>query len=295
MYNVEGQYNLSGLTNGYADILVGGNFKKYVLNSEGTLFADSAGTIGINEVGAYVQASRNIVERLKLTVSGRYDKNENFEGRFTPRATALFKLSDNNNLRLSYQTAYRFPSTQQQWINLNVGANLKLIGGVQALKDFYNFNSNPVYSLSSVQGGSPKAETFNALKPESVRSYELGYKGLIANKLLIDVYGYTGQYTDFIVRVLGVQSKTGNPADLANPANQQIYSVPVNASTKVKTHGFGISLDYRLPRGFVIAGNFASDVLGDIPVGIAAFNSPKYRSNISIGNSVIRSPKTCRF
>ncbi|HEY0058276.1 MAG TPA: TonB-dependent receptor, partial [Flavisolibacter sp.] len=233
LYNVEGQYNLSEITKGFADILVGANFKKYVLNSEGTLFADSTGTIGINEFGAYVQASRQIVDRLKITLAGRYDKNENFEGRFTPRATALFKVSENNNIRLSYQSAYRFPSTQQQWIDLTVAGGVQLIGGVQDLKDFYNFSSNPVYSLGSVQTNDPKVFTTNALRPESVRSFELGYKGLIANKLLIDVYGYKGQYTDFIVRNLVVQSKTGNRADLVNPANQQVYSVPGNSETKV--------------------------------------------------------------
>jgi outer membrane receptor protein involved in Fe transport len=286
LYNVEGQYNLSSFTNGFADILVGANFKKYVLNSEGTLFADSAGTIGINEFGAYVQASRQIAERLKLTVAGRYDKNENFEGRFTPRATALFKVAENNNVRLSYQTAYRFPSTQQQWIDLTVAGGVQLIGGVDDLKDFYKFSSNPVYSLSSTQTGSPKVQTFNTLKPESVRSFELGYKGLIAdNKLLIDVYGYRGQYTDFIVRNFVVQSKTGNAADLSNPSNQQIYSVPSNSDTKVLTFGYGIGIDYRLPRNFVLTANLASDELGDIPSGIAAFNAPKYRTNVAIGNS----------
>lgn len=287
LYNMEGQYNFSSITNGFADLLVGGNFKRYVLNSEGTLFADSAGKIGINEVGAYVQASRSLTDRLKLTLSGRYDKSQNFKGRFTPRATALIKLFANNNLRLSYQTAYRFPSTQQQWINLNVGGGVRLIGGVRQLKDFYNFQSNPVYSLSSVQGGSPKPAVFNDLKPESVTSYELGYKGLVAqNKLLIDMYGYFGQYTDFIVRALGVQSKTGNPADLSNPANQNIFSVPVNSTTKVKTYGFGISLDYQLPRGFIVSGNIASDILKDVPAGFTAyFNTPKYRTNISLANS----------
>lgn len=286
LYNMEGQYNFSSITNGFADLLVGGNFKRYVLNSEGTLFADSAGKIGINEVGAYVQASRSLTDRLKLTLSGRYDKSQNFKGRFTPRATALIKLFANNNLRLSYQTAYRFPSTQQQWINLNVGGGVRLIGGVRQLKDFYNFQSNPVYSLSSVQGGSPKPAVFNDLKPESVTSYELGYKGLVAqNKLLIDMYGYFGQYTDFIVRTLGVQSKTGNPADLSNPANQNIFSVPVNSTTKVKTYGFGISLDYQLSRGFIVSGNIASDILKDVPAGFTAyFNTPKYRTNISLAN-----------
>ena len=48
LYSVEGQYNLSHLTSKYADVLVGGNFRRFVLNSQGTLFADSAGVIGIN-------------------------------------------------------------------------------------------------------------------------------------------------------------------------------------------------------------------------------------------------------
>ncbi len=37
LYQVEGQYNLTEYTEKFAEVLVGGNFKKYVLNSEGTL------------------------------------------------------------------------------------------------------------------------------------------------------------------------------------------------------------------------------------------------------------------
>jgi outer membrane receptor for ferrienterochelin and colicin len=70
------------------ELLIGGNFKRYVLNSEGTLFADREGKIGINEYGGYVQIAKQLFESLKITFSGRYDKNENFKGRFTPRATA---------------------------------------------------------------------------------------------------------------------------------------------------------------------------------------------------------------
>ena len=286
LYNVEGQYNLSSVTKGFADILVGANYKKYILNSEGTLFADSAGTIGINEFGAYIQASRALFnERVRFTFSGRYDKNQNFKGRFTPRATALIKLANNNNLRLSYQTAYRFPSTQQQWIDLVVAGGVKLIGGNKSFADYYNFRTNPIYRLDSFQLGKIAAANFGESKPESVQSYEVGYKGLIGNKFLIDVYAYRGQYTDFIIRNLVVQSKTGNPADLAVASNRTLYSIPGNNPTKVKTYGFGLSLDYSLPKGFVVSGNFSSDVLKDIAEELSAFNSPKYRANISIGNA----------
>jgi outer membrane receptor protein involved in Fe transport len=294
LYNIEGQYNLSQYTSSFADILVGGNFKKYVLNSEGTLFADSSGTIGINEFGAYIQASRALFnERVRFTFSGRYDKNQNFEGRFTPRATALIKLSNNNNLRLSYQTAYRFPSTQQQWIDLVVGGGVRLIGGNASFADFYNFKSNTIYRLDSFQIGKLVTANFGQSKPESVQSYEVGYKGLIGNKLLIDVYGYRGQYTNFIIRNLVVQSNTGNPADLLT--NRTVYSIPGNNPTKVKTYGFGLSLDYSLPRGFVVSGNFSSDVLDGIAEELSAFNAPRYRGNLSFGNAGIGAKKRFGF
>lgn len=287
LYAYEGQYNLSQFTSRIADVIIGGNFKKYVLNSEGTLFADKEGPIGINEFGGYIQASRRFMDdRLRLTLSGRYDKNENFEGRFTPRATALIKLSENNNLRLSYQTAYRFPSTQQQWIDLEVSGGVRLMGGVQQLKDKYNFSSNPPFDISS---NPPKQGVYPALRPESVVSYEAGYKGLVADdKLLIDIYGYFGTYTDFIVRTVGVQ-QPGTP-------DQKIYSIPVNTSSEVETYGYGISLDYSLPMGFTVGGNFTSDVLQNVPAGfVAFFNAPKYRANLSIGNGGIGPNKQLGF
>ncbi|HVG13546.1 MAG TPA: TonB-dependent receptor [Chitinophagaceae bacterium] len=295
LYNFEGQYNLSSITSSVADIVIGANFKKYVLNSEGTIFADSAGKISIDEVGAYVQASRSFMDnRFKLTFSGRYDKNENFAGRFTPRITGLLKVAENNNLRLSYQTAYRFPSTQQQWIDLDISPGVKLVGGVQEIKDFYNFSSNPIYGLASLPNA--KVATFERLKPESVKSYELGYKSLIRNKILIDLYGYYGQYTDFIVRTFVVQSNTGNPAGLGSAATRTVYSVPTNSPTEVKTYGYGFSIDYALPAGFTASANLSYDNIDNIPAGfVAAFNAPKYRTNIAIGNTGLGKAKKLGF
>ncbi len=298
LYNVEGQYNLSEVTGKFADILVGGNFKRYVLNSEGTLFADSTHPIGINEVGAYVQATKKFFDdKFILTFAGRYDKNQNFQGRFTPRATAVINVGGNSHIRLSYQTAYRFPSTQQQWINLDVGGNTTLIGGLPDFWTFYNFYNNPIFSYNSVVAGAPKQFSFRTFKPESVTSYELGYKGLLAHgRMLLDVYGYYGQYHDFLVRTVVVQSKTGDTADISNPALQNIYSMPLNVSGTVTTYGFGVSIDYRLPKNFTIGGNFSSDVLNGVPTGLyAAFNSPKYRANITFGNTGIGPAKRIGF
>jgi outer membrane receptor protein involved in Fe transport len=286
LYAYEGNYNFTSVTKDFADILVGVNYKKYVLNSQGTLFADSTGTISTSEYGGYIQATRAITKSIKLTASGRYDKNQNFDGRFTPRVTALVKLAENNNLRLSYQTAYRFPSNQSQWINLQVGST-RLVGSNASFATYLNYAGNPLYTTTSVTAGSPQVFVPNAAKPESVSSFEGGYKGLLMeNKLLIDMYGYFGQYQDFLGRTNTLQTTTGVAADINNPSKRRNISVPVNTTDKVKTYGFGLGVDYRLPLNFTLGGNVASDVLKDVPTGfVAYFNAPKYKTNLTFGNS----------
>ena len=284
LYAAEANYNLTPITKSVADILIGANFKEYRLNSQGTLFADTAGPIGITEAGGFIQASRAITNKLNISFSGRYDKNQNFNGRFTPRVTALYKVAENNNIRFSYQTAYRFPSNQMQWINLVLPSYL-LIGGNKAFIDIYSFDTNPAYYVDSLGNNNKLIKfDFTPLKPESLSSFELGYKGLVMDsKLLIDVFGYWGQYTDFLARTRVVQAKNGGPVDLQHG---QVYSVPVNSPSKVQTNGYGIGLSYGLPRNYSINFNFASDNLTNVPANfIASFNSPKYKLNAGVANS----------
>ncbi len=285
LYQVEGQYNLSPVTSAVADILVGANYKQYVLNSEGTLFTDSIEPIKIWEIGAYIQATRRLLDdRLKFTFSGRYDKNQNFEGKFTPRGTVVVTVAKNNNIRFSAQTAYRFPSTQQQWIDLAIGGGVQLIGGDESFQDYYGFKGNRPFNPTNPS----ELHTFKTFKPESVTSYELGYKGLLAGgKLLVDMYGYYGQYTNFLARTLVGQS-TG--------AGTRFFSVPINIEEDVTTYGFGIGFDYRFYRSYTLSTNLSSDVLKDVPEGyISFFNAPKYRFNASVSNAGIGKDKRVGF
>ncbi|HEX5150657.1 MAG TPA: TonB-dependent receptor [Parafilimonas sp.] len=307
LYMVEGQYNLTdalhiGAENKRLEVLVGANYKLYVLDSKGTVFADTVGNpIEINEWGGYVQLSRKFFnDVLKLTASGRYDKNENFKDRFTPRVSAVVTVAKNHNLRLSYQTAYRFPTTQNQWIDLTIGGGVRLIGGLPELKKKYHFDTNPVYTEESfgkfAQSHNPAdlvVQQFNEYKPESSNSFEVGYKGLINNRLLIDAYGYWATYENFLGRIVVLQSSDGTPLGLATPT---IYSVSVNSTSKVNANGWGVSLQYLLPRGFFINANVFSDVLTNVPENfITYFNAPKYRYNLGFGNSGIDKQKRLGF
>lgn len=303
LYMIEGQYNLTHLLkldNSGTDILVGGNWKRYVLNSEGTLFADTAGRIHIDEVGAYAQVSQKFFrDVLKLTASGRYDKNTNFKGRFTPRISAVVKVAEDQHIRMSYQTAYRFPSTQNQWINLVVGGGTYLIGGLPQMQAYYNLNNNPGYTLPSVQAygaalqaGDPNASSklvpykFGEFKAESSNSYELGYRGTFFKHLLVDVYGYYSQYKNFISSLVLLRSKTGSNTGLLSSDTRNVYSTSVNSPGKVKTYGWGASAEYLLPHNFSVNANLYSDDITDVPSGLVTFfNAPRYRTNIGLANS----------
>ncbi|MFY8128781.1 MAG: TonB-dependent receptor domain-containing protein [Chitinophagaceae bacterium] len=328
---INGQWNLSeliGLNKDKTDFLIGGNARTFTLNSQGTLFADSAAPISINEIGAYAQLSHKFFgDRLKITASGRYDKNTNFEGRFTPRFSAVVKLAQDHNVRASYQTAYRFPSTQNQWINLEVSGGTRLMGGLPQLRDYYNFGGNPAYTLQSVQafgtafvtsvisqGGNPAAPTptqagialaaaapslqrqnFEQFRPESMTSIEFGYKGLIGKKLLIDAYYYQGTYKDFIGGVVVLQPAGGNIANLLG-ANRTAYSISTNLKQDVTTKGWGLGLEYQMPNNFFATANVYSDEIGAVPTNfVSYFNTPKYRANFGFGNNGFLTDKRYGF
>ena len=300
---VDAQYNLTealGLAKSGTDFLVGFNTKQYQLNSEGTIFADTLGAININEFGAYGQLSQKLFKEIvKVTISGRYDKNTNFAGRFTPRASAVIKLKQDHNIRLSYQTAYRFPTTQNQWINLLVGGGTRLMGGLPQLRDYYNFSGNPGFTLASVQAfgasamaGAPnptllKAQNFGEFKPESSTSFEVGYKGLFGKMLLIDAYMYNSKYQNFISGVTVLQSRGSyNPMNLLFESSRIAYSISTNAPGEVTVKGWGASADFLLPKNFTIGANLYSDEIGDLPAGfVSYFNTSKYRANLTFANS----------
>ena len=124
----------------FAEIQVGGSARMYSLNSSGTIFTDADGAINYNEFGAYAQGQKWLVEEtLKLTASVRYDKAQNFDGFFSPRASLVYNADEDkkHNFRFSYQTGFRNPTTQDQYIGLNAGRAF-LVGSAPDNLDRYS-------------------------------------------------------------------------------------------------------------------------------------------------------------
>ncbi len=314
----EGMYNFSDQID-FAEVIVGANYRRYNLKSDGTLFAlqDNGDEFDIDEWGAYVQLSKKLLdEKLDLTGSVRYDKNEYFDGQFSPRISGVYTAADVHNFRASFQRGFRIPTTQDQFIDLDV-VTRRLVGSNSVLIDRYNFETNTVYTTPSViaaqqayQNNGDLAAARALLSPvefkdfdtEKVNTFEVGYKGLINNKLLIDAYYYFSAYQDFVAEVDFAQTALGgtdgNPP-YEGPANPdgivmqtvplQRYGFDVNADGTVNTHGFALAADYSLSKGYTLGGNVAYNQLIDqndlIAQGFrAAYNTPEWRYNLRFSN-----------
>jgi outer membrane receptor protein involved in Fe transport len=129
IYHSDGNYNFKNLLK-IAEIQVGGSYRLYELNSQGRIYTDKDSQINYTDYGAYTQVQKKFMEdRLKFTGSVRYDKSKNFDGNFSPRVSFVYSAGEkkNHNFRASYQTGFRNPTTQDQYIGFNVG-NAVLLG-----------------------------------------------------------------------------------------------------------------------------------------------------------------------
>ncbi len=318
LYHVDAQYDFSSALK-VVDLLVGGNYRYYDMSTEGTLFDDKVNPIRIGEYGVFAQVSKLLLEdKLKLTASGRYDKNESFDGNFTPRASAVFSPNKTSNFRASYQTGFRNPTVPDQYIHLNVGPII-ILGGAPQNSVGLGAYSNSVYASSlgaffgsfqqALQTGTPfpdavvgakdnlQKSNVAYVKPEQTTCYEVGYKGLFGKKLLLDVNYHYSTFTNFLINTVVMETKSPltlpdgsiNPAaafDIVN-GQTQLYQLYTNASDKVSAQGATLGITYSLPKHYSVHANatWADFDLKDADRNnIPPFNTPTWKANLTLSN-----------
>jgi outer membrane receptor protein involved in Fe transport len=285
LYHYEGMYNFTEKLNKKLEVILGASYRVYALNSQGSLFALKAdGTeFSINEFGGYIQVGKKMfADHFKLTGSMRYDKNENFEGQFSPRLTGVL-TQGRSNFRASYQTGFRIPTTQDQYINLNT-PSARLLGGLPVVQDRYKLSGNS-FTLQSVLAGKPEVYTAKGWKPEQVQTVEFGYKGFLSDNLLADFYIYQSNFTNFSAGMVVVQLPSQH--NDAMVVGNKVFAFPSNVQNQVVTNGWGLSLDYQLGSNWVLGTNVSYNAVkdnGGLVDYQLAFNTPNYRTNATLGN-----------
>jgi len=293
-YHADANYNFSHLID-FADIQIGGSFRRYNLNSSGTIYTDSEGTISYNELGIYSQIQEDIdmgnESSLKLTGSVRYDKSELYDGFFSPRLSAAYFLNSNHNIRFSLQKGFRNPTTQDLFIGLDAGRAI-LVGSAADNLDRYSRDfavsgtaqslyGQPAtitqtgraayensYTASSVQAlaatGNPgvlKVSNPDLVKPEQVTSMEVGYRGKIGN-VTLDMSAYYNQYSDFIsgenviAPFYGKVGDNGLSVAAIAAGDYQVYQAYTNSPVDVNSYGASGMLTAKVLKKFDFTANY---------------------------------------
>ncbi|WP_299243643.1 TonB-dependent receptor [uncultured Aquimarina sp.] len=310
--HVDANYNLGHITNSFADIQVGGSFREYSLNSEGTFYTDFDGAINYSELGIYSQIQKKLLDdRLKLTGSVRYDKSQLFDGNFSPRFSVGYTLGKNRNrnLRASIQTGFRNPTTQDLYLGLDIGEGA-IIGSAPDNLDRYSriVNGTTItgraayensYTAESVEnfirsGGTDELVVANPniVQPEKVTAIEIGYRADFG-KLLLDLSGYYNMYQDFIstIDVVSPLSGTaGTPEGQAAIGTGSFagFQATTNSEADINSYGavLGISAkvfgDFDLNASYTYAKQDFDQ--NEDPGFRTNFNTPEHKAKASFGH-----------
>lgn len=318
LWHTEGTYDFTSLLKDKIGILIGGNHRQYSLFTDGTIFnEDPEGTgtnsrIKINEYGAFMQATKKFFEdRWRLSASIRYDKNENFDGQWSPRVASVVSLGKKreHNLRASWQTGFRNPDTQAQFIYFP--ASSILLGGTRKNAERYGLYEGGAYTrpsfdafFQSVLAGQANPEllqtiNLNYIQPEKLSSVEIGYKSVVKG-LFIDWNAYFNWYKDFIGQTSVVSKEGTSHKGVALPGVAQILngtatSLPTfrpyyNISQRVVSWGSGLGLGYKIKKGYTFRGNYTyMDYKAEdgTPLDAVGFNSPNHMFNVGVSNNNI--------
>lgn len=325
MVHVEGQYRFTEHIK-WLDLIAGASYRIFLPRSFGTIFSDTLVNPGdtlsngrndpdadyvklrTQELGIYGQATKKFFEdRLKLIFSLRmdkqiYDNNRRTDNtynnlQFSPRGSVVFSQG-NHNLRVSGQSAFRNPTLQDQSILLDLGP-ITLVGNLNGFENLYTFSSVDTFherwdrDYTVIGEVSEILDTIkiDPIRPEQVRSIELGYRTVHNKVFYIDFSFYYNWYKDFIgdIRVAqpdgGARAGEQSGEDAIITGNYNLLQVPVNSKQIVRTYGFSVGLSYYFGKGISLKGNYTfsdineEDLTDDL---IPGFNTPKHKFNLGL-------------
>ncbi len=279
LYHVQGEYKFN---TSVSDIVLGGNFRMYVPDSRGTIFQDTGNaTIRNKEFGIYTGLEKKILkEKLKLNLTARLDKNENFKYLISPALSAVYSFNEKQIIRGSFSSAVRNPTLSDQYLYYRVSPLILLLGN---LHGFDSLVTVPSLLTAMNNRSRDSLVYFNVkpIQPEEVKTIEVGYRATLFNNLYLDMVGYYSWYRNFIGYKIGATYTYEPAVNFILP--QKIYRVAANSEDLVTTRGFSIGMNYFFKKFFSINGNYSYNLLdrgNSVDPLIPAYNTPENKFNI---------------
>ncbi len=165
----------------------GGQYRHDIVSSKRQWLVDrnTGEDITTSQKGVYGQADIPLTDMFRAVFAARYDKHELFDGQFSPKAALLFTPMVDQTFRVSYNRAFKSPTVLQYGFFFPDFAPLVGVFG------------NPNGYLIKNSAGTV-VNTIAPIAPETNTTWELGYKGVLADRLFIDITGYRSNFKKFM-------------------------------------------------------------------------------------------------
>jgi iron complex outermembrane receptor protein len=141
--------------------------------------------IKTDQKGVYGQADMPLSSMFRAVFAARYDKHQLFDGQFSPKAAILFTPAEDQTFRVTYNRAFKSPTVLQYGFFFPDFAPFVGVFG----------NANG-YLIKNSAG--TVVNTIAPIAPETNTTWELGYKGVLADRLFIDITGYRSNFKKFM-------------------------------------------------------------------------------------------------
>lgn len=233
--NAELQYNNQW---GNLDLVVGTQYQRDLAGSDGTVLLDEDGPVEIQQLGVYSQLQYDFGESgFKAIAAARGDYHNVFDFNILPKAGITYS-HDKGTWRITYGKGFATPTV--------LNTHMKIMGGI---------------GLGNADGFT-KADgsKVDPLRPETVQTFEVGYKGHLAKgRLFIDVNAYYNKSKDFLsplLPVIGVTHKGDKPLSDFTQIDKGYILTYFNYGN-VDTYGSDIGFNYYINDNMNIKLNYS--------------------------------------
>jgi len=182
---VQNNFSLGALLG--SEITWGAQFRRDAVSSDRQWLTDrlTGEDVTINQIGVYGQAEVPLTPDLRLVLATRIDEHDNYDTQISPKAGLVWSPSADQAVRFTYNRAFKSPTILQ--------TNFWIPDFVPFVGVFHNTDGFEIRN----QAGDVVHE-LAPLVPESNDTFELGYRGVLGDRFLVDVAGYIGSYQDFL-------------------------------------------------------------------------------------------------
>ena len=147
-----------------------------------------------NRQAVFGQADWNAARRLKLVAAGRVDFSSLHDPQFSPKASAVYSITPDQTLRLTYNQAFQVPNYSELFLQVDAAppANLSALEAVcRPFNVSCGFGPTRVLALGN-----------SDLLLEKIETWEFGYKAVLAGRAFVTVDVFRSAASNFVTDLL---------------------------------------------------------------------------------------------